>query len=165
MSLNRVPFNALVDDNGTGAVGTPWNKQAIKDVILDPVDALVRTATWAAVPFNVANFWPGVAASHVLVNYSKVICNTLIWIVQVYNPPVPAGGGAYLPFLLPGGRTILGGNAIMGPTAFAADNAVPVAAFLIPAADTQHLAVAKTNFAGWAGPNCSAYFTAIVGLA
>ena len=43
MALNRGPFNALVDDDGTGKTGTPWNKQAIKDVILDPVDALVAT--------------------------------------------------------------------------------------------------------------------------
>jgi hypothetical protein len=39
MSINRGPFNALVDDDGTNTIGTPWNKQAIKDVVLDPVDA------------------------------------------------------------------------------------------------------------------------------
>ena len=39
MAINRVPFNALVDDDGSNTKGTPWNKQAIKDVILDPVDA------------------------------------------------------------------------------------------------------------------------------
>lgn len=39
--INRVPYNALVDDAGTGTIGTPWNKQAIKDVLLDPIDAAI----------------------------------------------------------------------------------------------------------------------------
>lgn len=41
MPINRAPYNALVDDAGTGTTGTPWNKQAIKDVLLDPVDAAI----------------------------------------------------------------------------------------------------------------------------
>ena len=46
--INRVPFNALVDDAGTGTTGTPWNKQAIKDVLLDPIDAAIKPTygTW-----------------------------------------------------------------------------------------------------------------------
>jgi hypothetical protein len=43
MSLNRAPFNALVDDDGTNTLGSPWNKAAIKDVILDPTDAELAT--------------------------------------------------------------------------------------------------------------------------
>jgi hypothetical protein len=39
MPVNRAPFNALVDDDGTNTIGTPWNKAAIKGVVLDPVDA------------------------------------------------------------------------------------------------------------------------------
>lgn len=38
MAINRTPFNALVDDDGTNAVGTVWNKSAIATVILDPAD-------------------------------------------------------------------------------------------------------------------------------
>jgi hypothetical protein len=38
MALNRAPFNALVDDDGSGNVGTPWEKARIAGVILDPVD-------------------------------------------------------------------------------------------------------------------------------
>lgn len=37
--INRAPFDALVDDDGTGTTGTVWNKQQIQDVILDPIDA------------------------------------------------------------------------------------------------------------------------------
>jgi hypothetical protein len=41
MAINRTPFNALVDDDGSNTVGSIWGKQDIKDVILDPVDAFV----------------------------------------------------------------------------------------------------------------------------
>ena len=39
MPINRGPFNALVDDDGTGLTGTVWNKAQIAAVILDPADA------------------------------------------------------------------------------------------------------------------------------
>lgn len=39
MAINRGPFNALVDDDGTGLTGSVWNKAAIQAVILDPADA------------------------------------------------------------------------------------------------------------------------------
>ncbi len=41
MPINRAPFNALVDDDGSGVVGTVWNKTQIQSVLLDPIDALV----------------------------------------------------------------------------------------------------------------------------
>jgi hypothetical protein len=44
MPLNRGPFNALIDDNGTNTTGTKWNKAQIQAVILDPVDAALATA-------------------------------------------------------------------------------------------------------------------------
>jgi hypothetical protein len=37
--INRAPFNALVDDDGSGTTGTVWNKNQIKTVLLDPIDA------------------------------------------------------------------------------------------------------------------------------
>jgi hypothetical protein len=46
MPINRAPFNALVDDDGSNTIGTPWNKQAIKDVLLDPIDALASTPAY-----------------------------------------------------------------------------------------------------------------------
>lgn len=39
MALDRTAFNALVDDDGSGEVGTYWNKSAIDASILDPIDA------------------------------------------------------------------------------------------------------------------------------
>jgi hypothetical protein len=55
MPINRAPFNALVDDDGSNSLGTPWNKAAIAGVILDPVDAAL-TQAWQTVPFSAANF-------------------------------------------------------------------------------------------------------------
>ena len=37
-TINRAPYNALVDDDGSGLTGTVWNKAQIKNVILDPAD-------------------------------------------------------------------------------------------------------------------------------
>src|SRR5262245_49340520 len=37
--IDRTEYDELVDDDGSGAIGTPWNKTEIADVILDPVDA------------------------------------------------------------------------------------------------------------------------------
>jgi hypothetical protein len=48
MAINRVPFNALVDDDGSNTVGSIWNKLAIKDVLLDPIDAALTTNAAAA---------------------------------------------------------------------------------------------------------------------
>jgi len=39
MPINRGPFNALVDDDGSNTIGTVWNKAQIQGVILDPADA------------------------------------------------------------------------------------------------------------------------------
>lgn len=43
MAINRTPFNAIVDDDGSGTVGTPWNKTQIAGVILDPADVDLAT--------------------------------------------------------------------------------------------------------------------------
>ena len=43
MSINRAPFNALVDDDGSNTVGSIWNKNAIKNVLLDPIDEAFRS--------------------------------------------------------------------------------------------------------------------------
>jgi hypothetical protein len=48
-TINRAPWTALVDDSGNNLDGTPWNKAAIKDVLLDPIDAAigpVQTGVW-----------------------------------------------------------------------------------------------------------------------
>lgn len=44
MPIDRAPWNALVDDDGSNLTGSIWNKAAIKDVILDPTDAALAAA-------------------------------------------------------------------------------------------------------------------------
>ncbi|HXU05227.1 MAG TPA: hypothetical protein VN903_29915 [Polyangia bacterium] len=49
--INRAPYNALVDDNGTGLTGTVWNKAAIQSVLLDPIDTAAANA--GAFPYSI----------------------------------------------------------------------------------------------------------------
>jgi hypothetical protein len=47
-TIDRTNYNKLVDDNGTNTTGTPWNKNQIKIVLMDPIDgalALVAQLT------------------------------------------------------------------------------------------------------------------------
>ncbi len=49
MAIDRTYFNALIDDDGSNTVGSLWNKAAIQNVILDPVDAFVsHGGLWTA---------------------------------------------------------------------------------------------------------------------
>jgi hypothetical protein len=43
MPIDRTPFNALVDDDGSNTTGSLWNKNAIKTVLLDPMDAALAS--------------------------------------------------------------------------------------------------------------------------
>lgn len=45
MAIDRGPWNALIDDDGSNLVGSIWNKAAIKTVILDPADAAILAAS------------------------------------------------------------------------------------------------------------------------
>lgn len=47
MPINRTPWSALVDDDGSGLIGTIVNKDLIKTLLLDPIDALVLPYTVA----------------------------------------------------------------------------------------------------------------------
>jgi len=55
MAIDRGPWNALIDDDGSNLVGTIWNKDKIKTTILDPVDAALIAAP-VAIPFNAGMF-------------------------------------------------------------------------------------------------------------
>jgi hypothetical protein len=52
MAIDRGPWNALVDDDGSNLIGTIWNKTAIKNVLLDPIDAMA--ANHVAFPYTTA---------------------------------------------------------------------------------------------------------------
>jgi hypothetical protein len=76
MAIDRAPWNALVDDDGSNLIGSVWNKAAIKTVLLDPIDAMgtpyqVITnaetgpiANWTPAGFGTRNtliYWTGSA--------------------------------------------------------------------------------------------------------
>ena len=45
MAIDRTNYNALVDDDGSGAVGTIWNKNQLKICVLDPIDTEITDVT------------------------------------------------------------------------------------------------------------------------
>jgi len=49
MAIDRTPWNALVDDDGSGLTGSIWNKDTIKTVVLDPPLSILRYASAANV--------------------------------------------------------------------------------------------------------------------
>ena len=57
MAINRAPFNALVDDDGSGSIGTIWNKNQINTVLLNPIDRMTQ-AGFVLPPGTVNNFAP-----------------------------------------------------------------------------------------------------------
>ena len=59
MAINRAPFNALVDDDGTNTTGTVWEKAQIAGVILDPVDAELLRVDGVWVNFTPALYVTG----------------------------------------------------------------------------------------------------------
>ena len=63
MAINRTPYNNLIDDDGSNTVGSVWNKAAIKDVLLDPIDVALFdqhiATSMADVAYNAANFAAG----------------------------------------------------------------------------------------------------------
>lgn len=107
MPIDRTPFNALVDDNGTNTIGSPWNKAAIAGVILDPVDAAIG-GVWVDVAYNAANFsvsgtgsWGTVAPA---TNAYMVSGKTLTWALYFINWSI-TGTPTSLDIVIPGGFT------------------------------------------------------------
>jgi len=47
-AIDRAPFNALIDDDGSNTKGTKWNKAQIQSVLLDPIDAAIASSIASA---------------------------------------------------------------------------------------------------------------------
>ncbi len=83
MAIDRTAYNALVDDDGSNTVGSVWNKNAIKTVLLDPTDAAMG-GQWSTVPFDPANYtasagsWIVTAASNPVTNWTIVNGHTTL---------------------------------------------------------------------------------------
>jgi len=72
MAINRGPFNALVDDDGSNTVGSIWNKAAIAGVLLDPTDAaLLATVVPRTDTGTVTDWAPGLSGT-TLIQWSGV---------------------------------------------------------------------------------------------
>jgi len=84
MPINRGPFNALIDDDGSGKTGSIWNKAAISGVLLDPIDALVGpvtpyTPTWRTGTGAIAINNGALAGLYVNVNGLVVFTINMVW--------------------------------------------------------------------------------------
>lgn len=156
MPINRGPFNALVDDDGSNTVGTVWNKGQIQAVILDPVDAAIAGGPWTAVPFNAANFgatgggtWT-MAAGSVVNNRYTLIGKTLIWLVYLAPAGTVAGTVNGLMLTLPNGlaAAVAGGGVTRVAQVY--DAGAPVEAItFVPGIGSTAISVQKNNNTPW----------------
>jgi len=113
MPINRAPWNALVDDDGSNLVGTVWNKDKIKTVILDPADVAFAPGYASFTPIDASG--AGLAFSYAVGNFAQLDRLIFIWLQIVYpatsNGTLAAIGG--LPALVaPPGA---GGTHCYGP--------------------------------------------------
>jgi len=88
MAIDRAPFNALNDDDGSNLVGSLWNKAAIKTVLLDPIDALYPVQTW--VPVDVS----GAGLAFVVQNARYVRIGSLVALFVTMSYPSTSSGAA-----------------------------------------------------------------------
>jgi hypothetical protein len=159
LAINRAPFNALVDDAGTGLTGSIWNKAAIQSVILDPADAAFGPGVWTPVTFNAANFWTGVTGA--APNKYIVIGKMLIWMCGVNSVPSPPAG-PYCPFTIPGAPMLTAGQACFSGVGYAVEGGAVVAAQAFDTSPTV-LSVRKVAGGNWSG-TLSITFTVIAAL-
>jgi len=101
MAIDRGPWNALVDDDGSNLVGSLWNKAAIKTVLLDPIDAAFSTPTvapWTPIDASGA----GLVLTVQQANYCRIGRLVAVWCTFSYpansNGVAAVTGG--LPFVI-----------------------------------------------------------------
>jgi hypothetical protein len=122
MAINRGPFNALVDDDGTGTTGTPWNKAQIAGVILDPVDAAIAGIPLPpAGPITVLGSGSGTSTNPVPETLTFIPVPQLTLADAVLVSGVAVNGGSapirlYLNWYDPGTQTIILALELTGPT-------------------------------------------------
>jgi hypothetical protein len=103
MAIDRGPWNALVDDDGSNLVGSIWNKAAIKTVVLDPVDAAILapvSGAWTPTDASGAGLAFGTATGRywrldkLVVVQGRVIYPTTANTAQATIAGLPAANGA-----------------------------------------------------------------------
>jgi hypothetical protein len=127
-TIDRAPWNALVDDSGQNLDGTPWNKAAIKGVLLDPIDGAIGAAGWTPytpVWAGADNAGPALGNGQLTGRYALIgkTCHFILylqpgttttfgtstywsWTVPVPGHPTMAMAGAIVGFVGPGGAPL-----------------------------------------------------------
>ena len=144
------------------AIDNAWKQQ-----LYDQIDGVVAPGgsglgVWQNVPFNVANFWPGVTAAQVNINVYTVIGRTLLWIVDLAGVPQPTPASNLLPMLIPGGQIF--NNAIRAPMTRAYDG-TEVLAYMLAIGTSTGVAITRVGGGNWIGPALYVNFQAIIPLA
>ena len=112
-TIDRAPWSALVDDDGSNLVGTVWNKDKIKTVLLDPIDAAIAPLVppvligqVTAIPFNASDFsvypsgsWTVTAGQVTAFHYSRIEKQAIVAVYLIGS--VVAGAPTHLIIKLP----------------------------------------------------------------
>jgi Chaperone of endosialidase len=81
ITIDRTNYNALVDDDGTNTKGTPWSKNQVKIVLMDPIDAalakLVPVTGSTGVVFGSQP--PGLQTPNAAAQFNIAGTNPFIW--------------------------------------------------------------------------------------
>lgn len=85
MAIDRTNYNALVDDDGSGTVGSIWNKNQIKNVLLDPIDAAFAPVTGNWAPSDASGAGLVIAAGGSGGTFVKIGPLVAFWI-QIFFP-------------------------------------------------------------------------------
>jgi hypothetical protein len=106
MAIDRGPWNALVDDDGSNLTGTVWNKDKIKTVLLDPMDAALAPS-WITVPYNAANFtassgtWTVTAGNQGMFRYTILGGKTVVLNISIGGSTISGATPVRLKITLP----------------------------------------------------------------
>jgi len=169
MAIDRGPWNALVDDDGSNLVGSVWNKAAIKTVILDPTDAALA-ANWVTVPFSPANFagrgsllWT-VGSGNILTNRYIRIGNLVVWSVNVNGSSLGGTPNNLLHLVLPTGLTGAGPQFSYTTRVGTCSDGGGAATGLAYLETSTIIGIQKENAGNWSGSPCSVWLTISFGV-
>jgi hypothetical protein len=90
ITINRTPFNALIDDSGNNLDGSLWDKNGIKVVLLDPIDVALAKVPVDAATGKIPD--SALSTNIALLNRASQIFSTQ----QIFSGVLQAAGPAYL---------------------------------------------------------------------
>ena len=155
--INRAPFNALVDDNGSGLTGSVWNKAAIAGSILDPVDAGI-SAPWVDWTLPAANLTNDGGVPQPFVQqhnrWRPIGNNTVLWSMGL-NPVTLTGPSNQLYVIGPP-------FAFAMPATFIANIAFSAQLGIIKAAHSSAVTLARWDGGNWNAGNNWFFFTILI---